>query len=131
MAYSEDILKLRTKFADAVRYGVIKESGANTFEAVLLQIMNDAEKNRQNCTNQAENLRKQASVLDGQAGGFASVANIIYNVLNGYVNLAERELAEQAERDKEMQVQSEILETVPVSNEITIEDTKKKSSKKK
>lgn len=127
MAYSEDILKLRTRFADAVRYGIINETGANTFEAVLLQIMNDAEKNRQNCTNQAENLRKQASVLDGQAGGFASVANIIYNVLNGYVNLAEREEAEKAEIAKEMQEQSEVVN----ANPSIPEDNKKKSSKKK
>ena len=30
---------------------------------------------------QAENLGKQASTLDGQAGAFASVGSIVYNVL--------------------------------------------------
>jgi hypothetical protein len=138
MAYSEDILKLRARFADAVRYGVVSEDGSNTFEAVLLQIMNDAEKNRQNCVSQAENLRKQAAVLDGQAGGFASVAGIMYNVLNGYVNLAEREAEEEARRaaeENERLSQSEVstvVDEASVSEELLVEETlKKKPTKKK
>lgn len=139
MAYSEDILKLRARFADAVRYGVVSEDGKNTFEAVLLQIMNDAEKNRQNCVTQADNLRKQAAVLDGQAGGFASTAGIIYNVLNGYVNLAEREAEEEARRaaeESEKLSQSEIFvsseEPVEMTAETIQEETlKKKQAKKK
>jgi hypothetical protein len=146
MAYSEDILKLRARFADAVRYGVVSEDGSNTFEAVLLQIMNDAEKNRQNCVSQAENLRKQAAVLDGQAGGFASVASIMYNVLNGYVNLAEREAQREAEEaEKKIQEaaeeaaisglidQSSIAVSPLDSTENVVEDEapKKKSSRKK
>jgi hypothetical protein len=137
MAYSEDILKLRARFADAVRYGVVSEDGKNTFEAVLLQIMNDAEKNRQNCVSQAENLRKQAAVLDGQAGGFASVAGIMYNVLNGYVNLAEREAEEEARRaaeENERLSQTEVSPTdeSTVSEELPTEETlKKKPTKKK
>lgn len=134
MAYSEDIVKLRARFADAVRYGVVSDDGKNTFEAVLLQIMNDAEKNRQNCMSQAENLRKQAAVLDGQAGGFASVAGIIYNVLNGYVSLAEREAEREAELEAEKledKLDQSSIVVDSVSKPATEEVSKKKTYRKK
>lgn len=58
--------------------------------------MNDAERNRQNCVTQADNLRKQAAQFEGQAGAFASVSSIVYNVLNGFVAAVERDEAERA-----------------------------------
>jgi hypothetical protein len=97
MSFTEDIAKLRQKFQDAILKGVIAEDGRDIFEATLIQIMNDAEKNRQNCLTQAENLRRQAAVFDGQAGAFASVSSIIYGVLSGFVTLAEK-----AEQEKQM-----------------------------
>ena len=90
MSFAEDLFKLRQKFQDAITKGVISEDNKDIFEATLIQIMNDAEKNKQNCINQAENLRKQASVFDGQASAFASVSSIIYNVIHGFVIIAEK-----------------------------------------
>ena len=90
MSYAEDILKLRQRVNDAFKNDSL-DGSKETLEAVLIQIMNDAERNRQNCITQAENLRRQASVFDGQAGAFASVSSIIYNVLNGFVTAAEKD----------------------------------------
>ena len=101
MAYTEDILKLRKRVQDAVVKGVVQADGREFLEASFIQIMNDAEKNRQNCMAQAENLRRQASILDGQAGAFGSVSSIVYNVLNGFVNAAEREEQERLRREEE------------------------------
>ena len=98
--FGEDIFKLRKRMLDAVSNNVFEASSKDMIEALLIQILNDAERNRQNCLTQAENLRKQASTIDGQAGAFASVSSIVYNVLNGFVRAAERskeEIAEQAE----------------------------------
>jgi hypothetical protein len=91
MSYLEEIQKLRKRVSDAVEKGVVNNSGREFLEATLIQIMNDAEKNRQNCVQQAENLRRQASIMDGQAGAFASVSSIVYSVINGFVVLAEKE----------------------------------------
>ncbi len=127
MAYAEDILKLRKRVQDAVSKGVVKADGKDILEATMIQVMNDAERNRQNCVAQADNLRKQAAQFDGQAGAFASVSSIVYNVLNGFVMAAEKDEAERAaqaeekaerevdEGDKELVVSTDVVEKKKVS----------------
>src|SRR5579885_2256319 len=110
MAFGEDIIKLRQRVQDAIKKGVVSQDGKEIFEATLIQIMNDAERNRQNCLTQAENLRRQASVFDGQAGAFASVSSIVYNVLNGFVTAAEREEAERQRLEEERLANAEDLQ---------------------
>ena len=122
MAFAEDIVKLRKRVQDAVAKGIVSADGKNFLEANLIQIMNDAERNRQNCLTQAENLRRQASTFEGQAGAFASVSSIVYNVLNGFVIAAERDEAERAAQEAEK------AETV---EEKLSADTEKKTRKKK
>jgi hypothetical protein len=101
MAYADDIIKLRRRVQDAVVKGVVGVDGKDILEASFIQIMNDAERNRQNCMTQAENLRRQAAVLDGQASAFGSVTTIVYNVLNGFVTAAERDEEERARKEAE------------------------------
>lgn len=125
MSYAEDILKLRKRVQDAVSKGVVTDDGRDFLEASLIQIMNDAERNRQNCLTQAENLRKQAATFDGQAGAFASVSSIVYNVINGFVIVAERDEAERAaEAAEKAEAQAEETGETPVVE-------KKKPGKKK
>lgn len=100
MSYAEDILKLRKRVNDAVLKGVIANDGKDFLEAALIQVMNEAERNRQNCLTNAENLRKQASTFEGQAGAFASVSSIVFNVINGFVTVAERDEEERAAQEK-------------------------------
>ena len=119
MSFSEDILKLRKRVSDAVIKGVVNEDGKDFFEATLIQIMNDAEKNRQNCVTQAENLRRQAAVMDGQSGAFASVSSIIYNVINGFVSLAERE-----EEEEKAKIEKEELENTNITTELDLSQVK-------
>jgi len=104
MSYAEDILKLRARVSEAMASGALTES-KETLEAVLIQVMNDAERNRQNTTLQAENLRKQAATLDGQAAAFASVVSIVYNVVTGYIKIAERVKDEEIKQEEERQSQ--------------------------
>lgn len=134
MSYSEDILKLRKRVADAVSRGLISIENKDFLEGTLLQIMNDAEKNRQNCMIQAENLRRQAAVADGQAGAFASTVSIVYNVLNGLVAADERD---ELERSKETLDKFELTKeadvqpvTIPLVNKDELVKGTKKSTKK-
>jgi cobalamin biosynthesis Mg chelatase CobN len=110
MAYIEDIMKLRGRFAEAITMGAINES-KETIEAILIQIMNDAERSRQNCVTQSDNLRKQISTLDGQAAAFSSVSSIVFNIINGYLKIAEKNKEEearlQAEKDERLQAEKE------------------------
>jgi len=124
MSYGEEILKLRKRVADAVSHSVFNTDNKDIIEALLIQVMNDAERNRQQCVSQAENLRKQASTLDGQAGAFASMGSIVYNVINGFVMKAEHSQKEKEELDQDKNPE------IPgvVAEETT---TKTKSKKKK
>ena len=85
MAYNDELIKLRSRLTDAVQLGLVEKGSADAFEAVLSQIMTDAEKNKQNYLVQADHLKKQAALLEGQAMAFASISNIVYSALNGYV----------------------------------------------
>jgi polyhydroxyalkanoate synthesis regulator protein len=124
MSYSEELLKLRRRVADAVNFKVFDAGNKDIIEALLIQIMNDAEKNRQQCLSQAENLRKQAATIDGQAGAFASVNSILYNVLTGFVKNAERAL----EEDKLLAQDKNDVE-VPSSDQVS-EQVKEKPAKR-
>lgn len=110
MSFTEELFKLRQKFQDAIQKGVVSEDGKDIFEATLIQILNDAEKNRQNCVTQADNLRRQASVFDGQAAAFASVGSIVYGVINGFVMLADKAEQEKVEQEKEKETNTENLQ---------------------
>jgi hypothetical protein len=125
MAFGEDILKLRKRIADAAGRGLIANEGKDFFEATLIQIMNDAEKNRQNCVSQAENMRRQASVMEGQAGAFASISSIVWGVLNGFVVASERTEAEEKARQAELEANKKDLEEAAAQ-----EEPKKRSRKK-
>jgi len=126
MSFSEDILKLRKRIADAANRGLLS-GDKDFFEATLIQIMNDAEKNRQNCLTSSENLRRQAAVMDGQAGAFASVSSIILSVLNGFVVADERAEAEQAARQAELEENKESLEQAALIEQ----EEKKRSTRRK
>ena len=121
MSYAEDILKLRARVAEAINLGAL-DGTKETLEAVLIQIMNDAERNRQTTIAQAENLRKQAATLDGQAAAFSSMISIIYNVINGYIRIAER-ANESDKRSEEEQAQK--AEAIALEKEAEKKDTKK------
>jgi hypothetical protein len=101
MSYAEDLLKLRKRVVDAVGQNLFDSSSKDIIESILIQIMNDAERNRQQCVAQAENLRKQASQIDGQSGAFASVSSIVYNVLNGFIKAAEKSKEEELIKESE------------------------------
>jgi hypothetical protein len=131
MSFGEDVIKLRQRVQDAIKAGVVAQDGKDIFEATLIQIMNDAERNKQNCLTQAENLRRQASVFDGQAGAFASFTSIIYNVLNGFIAIAERD---ESDRIREEQERLENIQDLQKAQELeqleNFEDKKKYSRKK-
>jgi hypothetical protein len=100
MGLQEDVGKLRKAFLEALNKGLL-ETNKELYEATLIQIMNEAERNRQTCANQAESLRKQAAIYDGQAQGFSSVSSIVFAVMNGFITVAERQKREEDERAQE------------------------------
>lgn len=125
MSYAEDLVKIRKRVLDAVALGVVDSQLKDFYEATLLQIMNESERQRQHCTAQAEQLRKQASVLDGQASAYSAVSSVVYNVLNGYIVQAERSLAFENERKRE----EEPTPSIEISSPPAKPSTKKSKQK--
>lgn len=137
MGYAEELFKLRKRMIDAATSGVVDDSSKNLVETLLIQIMNDGEKNRQSCLTQADSLRKQAATLEGQAGAFSSINSIVYNVLNGFVKSAEmakeeekRVEEENKEKEAYMASNSEVRSETTVPEPVD-EDHKPAKGKKK
>jgi len=131
MTYSEDIIKLRKRVLDAVAVGVVDSNLKDFYEATLLQIMNESERQRQNAVAQAETLRKQAAVCDGQASGYSAMSSMVYNVLNAYIVQAERTQAQEAEQAaKRAEEQAFQAPEVEVETDLETEESKKKTKKK-
>lgn len=141
MAYAEDLVKLRKRILDAMSFDLVNSDSKELYEATLIQIMNEAERQRQACVARAEELRRQAGVADGQANAFTQMGSIIYNVLNGYVMAAERQKREEAERAAEMAEKEALAkaaleaqavqETQSATDQSEAESTSEEDSKKK
>lgn len=102
MSYAEDLIKLRKRLLDAISVGLIDPSQKDFFEASLIQMMNDSEKNKQNCLATAENLKKQAAIAEGQAQAFASMSSIIYNVIHSLILQSEKNKEDEIRRAEEL-----------------------------
>jgi hypothetical protein len=97
MAYAEDLIKLRKRVSDALSLGVVDDAAKDLYEATLIQVMNEAEKQRQACVARAEDMRRQAAIADGQSHAFSQVSSIVYSVINGFVFAAEKQKREEQE----------------------------------
>jgi hypothetical protein len=102
MSYADDLVKLRKRLTDAIAVGLIDPSQKDFFEASLIQIMNDAEKSKQNCLTTAENFKRQAAVAEGQSQAFSSMSSIIYNVINALIVQTERNKLDESRRAQEL-----------------------------
>jgi hypothetical protein len=132
MAYAEDLVRLRKRMLDALELGVIDAGSKDMYEATLIQIMNESEKQRQTCVTRAEDLRRQAAIADGQSHAFTQTSSIIYSVLNGYIVGAERQRREDVERAAEI-AEKEAAKEAALSEELkttVVEEESKKRTKK-
>lgn len=107
---NEEIDRLRKKMVEAMRVGFMDEEQCGTYETTLLQIMAEADRQRRNCINRAEQLKMQAATAEGQGAAFSMISSIVNNVVASMVRKTvqmeseEKELAAQeaeAKQDEE------------------------------
>ena len=127
MSYADDLVKLRKRLMDAIAVGLINPSQKDFFEASLIQMMNDAEKNKQNCLTTAENLKKQAAIAEGQAQAFSSMSSIIYNVINALIIQGERSKLDEERRAQEVEELKGFKEQEESMKEVKATKEKKKT----
>lgn len=101
VSVQEDLLRLRKRVQDLRGLGYMTAESAGTYEQTVLQAWHEAERRRTSLLNQAEILKRQAAAAEAQAGAFATMASILYNIVNGFVEAGQKRLREEAERDAE------------------------------
>jgi hypothetical protein len=101
MSIATDLVKLRKRVSDAVRAGVVEEADHGIYEATLIQILNESERQRVRCSNLVDEFKRKAAQAEAQASAYSQVSSIIYNVINGYVLLAEKSQREEEDRAQE------------------------------
>ena len=101
MGFAEDVARIRLKFADAVKAGVFESENSDIVLATYIQIMNEAEKNKQSSMAAIETWKQNIANAQGQVNVWSSIGSMVFNVLNGYVQQAEKAAKEAAEREAE------------------------------
>ena len=105
MPHSNDVVELRQRMVEAQKAGLFNSKEDAAFaQAVLLELLNDAERARQSHLTAAERARNHAIAEENQAKGISMVSSMVFNVLNGYLNKAMQdaeELEELEEREKD------------------------------
>jgi hypothetical protein len=104
---NEEIDRLRKKMHEAIRIGFMDEEQCGTYEMTLLQIMSEADRQRRNCINRADQLKMQAATAEGQGAAFGMISSIINNVVASLIHKTtqmaeeEKQLAEQEAKANE------------------------------
>jgi len=107
---NEEIDRLRKKMIEAIRVGFLDEEQCGTYEMTLLQIMTEADRQRRNCLNRAEQLKMQVATAEGQGAAFGMISSIINNVVASMVRKTsqmEEEAKMLAEQEAEAQKEDE------------------------
>lgn len=108
MEFTEAIGRLRGRVSDAVALGVGTDNPGEFTAAALIQIMNEAERRRLSCLEQATALRAKAEAAQHQAGAYVQVHAIAWSVYDGFVKAQERaneDLARQKAEDSAREAQ--------------------------
>jgi len=96
-----DLLKLRKRVNDLQALGYMSPESAGMYEQTILQTWQEADRRRLTLLSQAETLRRQAAAADAQAGAFATMASILFSIVNGFVEAGQKRAQEEAERKVE------------------------------
>jgi hypothetical protein len=96
----QDLVRLRKRILDLQKLDYMTPESFGTYQQTLLQIWQEAEQRRQTCLAQATTLRLQIAEAEAQAHAFSAVGSIIFSVVNGFVEIEEKRMAEKTETKK-------------------------------
>lgn len=95
------IIKLRSRMQELLRLGVLTSEGFGMYQQTVLQLLQEYERRKASCLEQAEHFRRQAAAVEAQAAAFGVSASVLFSVVNGYIDIEERRAREMAERAAE------------------------------
>lgn len=99
----EELTRLRLRLNDLLR---LEAATPATFQQAIMQIWQESERRRQSCLSESEDHLRRYHALLAQAHGFSALSSIVFAVINGYVELEEKRVREEAERAHEKAAQA-------------------------
>jgi hypothetical protein len=86
MANSDIFLNLREKFREAACKGILTGDQKTIFELTMVQILNEAESQRQKCLKIQADHEREAANAAVQANSFAVIQDVILNVFTNVIS---------------------------------------------
>jgi len=97
------LVKLRSRMNDLLRAGLVTPEGFGMYQQTVLQLLQEFDRRKATCFQQAETLKSQAAASEAQGHAFSVCGSILFSVVNGYMDLEEkriREIQESKVRDE-------------------------------
>lgn len=94
----QEQLRLRKRLGDLMRMGA---ATPDTFQQAVLQIWQEAERQRQMSMTQAEEHLRKYHSCNAQAHAFSMTSSIAFAVINGFVVMEERRVQEEQRQAQE------------------------------
>jgi len=91
------LVKLRSRMNDLLRAGLVTPEGFGMYQQTVLQLLQEFDRRKATCFQQAETLRAQAAASEAQGHAFSVCGSILFSVVNGYMDLEERRIREMQE----------------------------------
>lgn len=90
MNQQEQLNNIKQRVDVALKLGILDEKSRGLYESTLIQIMNDAERQRIRCNQLASDFKTKAAQAEAQANAYSQMSSVVWAVLNGFVNAAEQ-----------------------------------------
>ena len=99
--FATTIANLRKRLLDAKNLNIGSDSPQDFTLGVIIQIMNECERRRQECLRAQQDHLQQAKGAEYQAAAFSMVHSITESVYNGFIQAEERAIEERKAQDTE------------------------------
>ena len=116
-SHAEFLIKLRRRINDAVSLQVIDAGSKEIFETTLIQIMNEAERQRLHCNRLSADFEQKAQGAKSQASAYEAMISVVYGILNGFVRKAEADHVEIKEQAYEEELEKADVPDVLIPDE--------------
>lgn len=93
------LVRLRTRMQELLRLGITTPEGFGMYQQTMLQLLQEFDRRKATCLEQAEHLRRQAAAAEAQAAAFGVSGSVLFAVVNGYLDIQEKTIREEQERD--------------------------------
>lgn len=94
-----ELIRLRQRFLDLQKLGALTPESFGMFQQSFMEVYQEAEKRRQACLAQADELRRKASAAESQSHAYSTISSILYSIVDGHIGIEQKRLVEEQARE--------------------------------